>query len=276
MIGIIGAGNMGVAIALGIRDRVLVSDADSVKLRAARNRNVSIARNNIDLARQSNIIILAVKPQDIGSVLKEIKPHVREKLIISIAAGVATRVIEKALGPKPRVIRVMPNMPVMVAKGISAISCGRFVGLNDLRQAVRIFSGLGEVIKVREKMMDAVTAVSGSGPAYYFLFTHLLARAAQANGLRKDLATKLAKATFIGAAQLCGRKNLPMEDFVRKVASKGGATEAALKVFKQEKLGSIIEKAVKHAAHRSKQLYTSDIVASVKLLDKRRGRICQS
>ena len=275
MIGIIGAGNMGVAIASGIRGRVLVSDADSVKLRAARNKNVSIARNNINLARQSNIIILAVKPRDIGSVLKEIKPHVREKLIISIAAGVATRAIEKALGPRPRVIRVMPNMPVMVAKGISAISCGRFVGFNDLRQAVRIFSGLGEVIKVREKMMDAVTAVSGGGPAYYFLFTHLLARAAQANGLRKDLAAKLAKAAFIGAAELCGRKNLPMEDFVRKVASKGGTTEAALKVFKQEKLGSIIKKAVKHAALRSKQLYTCDNVGSVKLLEKRKGRTCQ-
>ena len=253
MIGIIGAGNMGMAIASGLRERFLVSDEDVSKLKAIKNRKVSMARSNIDLARQSNVIILAVKPQDIGKVLKEIKPHVKEKLIISVAAGIKTSSIEKVLG-KVTVIRVMPNMPAMVRKGISAISRGRFAGSSDFKTASRILSNVGEVIEVKENMMDAVTAVSGSGPAYYFLFTCLLQKAAQASGLKKDIAIKLARATFIGAAEVVKSKDLSMEELVKKVASKGGTTEAALKVFKEEKLETIVKKAVKHAFLRSKQL----------------------
>lgn len=254
MIGIIGAGNMGMAIASGLRERFLVSDQDQSKLKAIKNRKVSMARSNIGLARQSNIIIIAVKPQDIIKVLEEIKPHVKEKLIISVAAGAETSSIEKVLG-KVAVIRVMPNMPAMVGKGISAISRGRFAGSNDFKAASRIFSNVGEVIEVKENMMDAVTAVSGSGPAYYFLFTYLLQKAAQAAGLKKDIAVKLARAVFIGAAEVIKSKDLSMEELVKKVASKGGTTEAALKVFEQEDLEAIINKAVKHAAMRSKQLY---------------------
>ncbi|MEK6733144.1 MAG: pyrroline-5-carboxylate reductase [Candidatus Omnitrophota bacterium] len=252
MIGIIGAGNMGMAIASGLRERFLVSDQDASKLKAIKNRKVSIARSNIDLARQSNVIILAVKPQDIEKVLKEIKPHVKEKLIISIAAGIKTSSIEKVLG-KVTVIRVMPNMPAMVGKGISAISRGRFAGLSDFRTASRIFSNVGEVIEAKENMMDAITAVSGSGPAYYFLFTYLLQKAAEASGLKKDIAVKLARAAFIGAAEVVKSKALSMEELVKKVASKGGTTEAALKVFEEEKLEAIVKRAVKNATMRWKK-----------------------
>ncbi len=241
MIGIIGAGNMGMAIALRIKGKAFLSD---------KNKRIS---DNITVATRSDIIILAVKPQDIGEVLKEIKPYVKEKLVISIAAGVTTFSIEKAL-PGARVIRVMPNMPAMVGKGISAVSRGRFSARRDLKIVFRIFSNLGEVIEVKEKMMDAVTAVSGSGPAYYFLFTHLLAKAAEASGLEKTIALKLARATFIGGAEVIKASKLSTEELVKKVASKGGTTEAALKVFKQEKLEAIIKKAVKQAAHRSKNL----------------------
>ena len=241
MISIIGAGNMGSAIASGIKGKVLLSD---------KNKRIS---DNINVAKSSDIIILAVKQQDIGEVLKEIRPYVKGKLIISIAAGVAMSSIEKVL-PGARVIRVMPNMPAMVGRGISAISCGRFAKKNDLKTVSRIFLNLGEVIEVKEKMMDAVTAVSGSGPAYYFLFTYLLAKAAEANGLQKDIAVKLARATFIGAAEVIKSKNLSMEELVKKVASKGGTTEAALKVFKQENLEAIIRKAVKSASQKSSNL----------------------
>jgi len=241
MIGIIGVGNMGMAIASRIKGKALLSD---------KNKRIG---DNINVAKRANIIILAVKPQDMGEVLKEIKPYVEGKLVISIAAGVTTLFIEKVLG-RVRVIRVMPNMPAVVRKGISAISRGRFAKAEDFKIADRIFSNLGEVVEVKEKMMDAVTAVSGSGPAYYFLFTYLLAKAGEASGLQKDLALKLAKATFIGAAEVIKSKNLSIEDLVKKVASKGGTTEAALKVFKQEKLEAILKKAVKHAAYRSSKL----------------------
>jgi len=242
MISIIGAGNMGRAIASGIKARVFFSD----KLKGI--------SDNITAAKRSNIVILAVKPQDMAEVLKEIAPYVKNKLIISIAAGVSTLSIEKALG-KVRVVRVMPNMPAMVGKGISAITRGRFAGPGDLKITSGIFAGLGEVVQVKEKMMDAVTAVSGSGPAYYFLFTHLLAASGEAQGLEKGLALKLARAAFVGAAEVASRnKNISMEEFVKKVASKGGTTEAALKVFKEKKLGLVIKEAVRSAAHRSKQL----------------------
>mgnify|MGYP001566151613 CR=1 FL=1 len=242
MISIIGAGNMGRVVASGIKAKVFFSD---------KFKRIS---DNVTAAKRSNIIILAVKPQNMAEVLKEIKPYVKNKLIISIAAGFPTLSIEKALG-KVRVIRVMPNMPAMVGKGISAISRGRFARPGDLKTAFGIFASLGEVVEVKEKMMDAVTAVSGSGPAYYFLFTHLLASSGEAQGLEKGLALKLARAVFIGSAEVASRnKNLSMEEFVKKVASKGGTTEAALKVFKEKKLELVIKKAVNAAAHRSKQL----------------------
>lgn len=242
MISIIGAGNMGRVVASGIKAKVFFSD---------KFKRIS---DNITAAKRSNIIILAVKPQNMAEVLKEIKPYVKNKLIISIAAGVPTLSIEKALG-KVRVIRVMPNMPAMVGKGISAISRGRFAKPGDLKTAFGIFANLGEVVRVKEKIMDAVTAVSGSGPAYYFLFTYLLAKSGEAQGLEKALALKLARAAFIGAAEVASRnKNLSMEELVKKVASKGGTTEAALNVFKEKKLELVIKKAVNAAAHRSKQL----------------------
>ncbi|MDO8603463.1 MAG: pyrroline-5-carboxylate reductase [Candidatus Omnitrophota bacterium] len=245
MISIIGAGNMGMAIASGIKTKVFFSD---------KFKRIS---DNVTAAKRSNVIILAVKPQDMGGVLKEIKPYVKNKLIISIAAGVPVLFIEKILS-KARVVRVMPNMPAMVGKGISAVSRGRFAKAGDLKITSDIFRNLGEVVEVKEKMMDAVTAVSGSGPAYYFLFTHLLAKAAHAQGLEKGLALKLARAVFVGAAEVASRnKNLSMEEFVKKVASRGGTTEAALRAFKQEKLEAVIKKAVKSAARRSKQLYKS-------------------
>ncbi|MBU1148036.1 MAG: pyrroline-5-carboxylate reductase [Candidatus Omnitrophica bacterium] len=254
MIGIIGAGNMGSAIALRMDQKILISDAAKARLRALkRRRRILTSASNIDVARRSNVIIIAVKPQRIAGVLNEIKPHVKRKLVISIAAGVGTKLIEKIL-KSSRVIRVMPNMPLVAGKGMSAIATGSTAGKKDLAAARRIFSRFGEVIAVKESSMDAVTAVSGSGPAYYFLFTGLLEKAACACGLKKDIARQLAKATFIGAAACASATNTSMQDFVKKVASKGGTTEAALKVFKQRGLGRIIKQAVKAATTRSRKL----------------------
>jgi len=242
MIGIIGFGNMGMAIASRIKGKTLLSD---------KNKRIS---DNATVAKRSDIIILAVKPQDMKSVMEEIRPYVKKKLIISIAAGITTFSIEKALGGA-KVIRVMPNMPAMAGKGVSAISRGRFAGAEDSKTASRIFSRLGEVVEVKEKMMDAVTAVSGSGPAYYFLFTYLLAKAAEeTGGFGKGMAMKLAKGTFIGAAEVAKSKDISMEELIKKVASKGGTTEAALKIFKEKGLENILKQAVKAALLKSKSL----------------------
>jgi len=253
MIGIIGAGNMGRAIALRINKKILISDIETRRTHSIKSRRILIAGSNIDLTRRSSIIILSVKPQHIVGVLKEIRPYLKRKLLISIAAGVETRLIERLAG-KAKVIRVMPNMPLQVCKAISAITRGRFAGKKDLEKAVSIFSKMGEVIQVKEKFMDAVTAVSGSGPAYYFLFTDILKKAATSAGLKKDLAQRLAIATFIGSAASADAAHISMEDFVKKVASKGGTTEAALKVFKNRRLEAIVKEAVRAANNRSRYL----------------------
>lgn len=253
MIGIIGAGNMGKAIALRIDKAVIISDVARPRLNAIKNRQISVTRDNAELARHSEIIILAVKPQDIPAVLKDIRPCVTGQLIISIAAGIKTSFLEKMLG-RVRVIRVMPNMPALAGKGISAISAGRFASRKDISVARRIFLKLGDVVEVKEYLIDAVTAVSGSGPAYYFLFTDLLKNAGEKAGLKKGLAGKLALATFIGAAESARFSDMSMRDLVKKVASKGGTTEAALKIFKKNKLERIVELAVKTACSKSRSL----------------------
>ena len=263
MIGIIGVGNMGRAIASRLNKRILISDVYARKLRNAKKKNTLIAKNNIDLAKRADIIILAVKPQNIARVLKEIAPCfkgksrtkdlVRDKLIISIAAGIKTKFIEKRIG-KARVIRIMPNMPAIVGKGVSALVKGRFASKKDLAVARMIFLTLGSLVEVRESLMDAVTAVSGSGPAYYFLFTEALEKAAVELGLNKRLASQLAKATFIGAAEVAKNTDISMRDFIDKVASKGGTTEAALKTFKKTGFERIVKEALKAARNRSRCL----------------------
>ena len=254
MIGIIGTGNMGRAIALRIKKKILVSDIASGRMRFKKARRIMKARDNIDLARRSKVIIIAVKPQHIKGVLAEIRPYIKGKLVISIAAGVSSSYIEKALERHARVIRIMPNMPAMVGMAISALAKGRLASKKDVAVARRIFVGLGEVVEVRESLMDAVTGVSGSGPAYYFLFTDFLEKAARSCGLQKALAKRLAMATFIGAAASAGATSISMQDFIKKVASKGGTTEAALKIFKQKGLERIVKQAVTAACRRSKSL----------------------
>ncbi len=254
MIGIIGAGNMGKAIALRIKKKILISDTVPGRLRFKKARHIMKAADNIDLAMRSKVVIIAVKPQHIKGVLAEIRPYIKGKLVISIAAGVSSGYIEKALGRRARVIRVMPNMPAMVDMGISAIAKGRLANKNDVVVARKIFTGLGEVVEVRESLMDAVTGVSGSGPAYYFLFTDLLEKAGRSCGLQKSLAKRLAMATFIGAAASASSAGISMQDFIKKVASKGGTTEAALKIFKQKGLERIVKQAVSAACRRSRSL----------------------
>ncbi|MFH1853817.1 MAG: pyrroline-5-carboxylate reductase [Candidatus Omnitrophota bacterium] len=251
MIGIIGAGNMGKAIALRLDKKTIVSDVAMSRLKALKNRRILTTMDNIELSRRSRVVILAVKPKDITAVLKEIKPYITGQLVISIAAGIKTSLIENALG-RARVVRVMPNMPALVGRGISAISAGRFALRKDLAAAHSIFRKLGDAIEIKESLMDAVTAVSGSGPAYYFLFTELLKKAGIKAGLKEGLARKLALATFIGAAESARLSNISMRDFIKRVASKGGTTEAALETFKNMGLQRIIERAVKAACDKSR------------------------
>jgi pyrroline-5-carboxylate reductase len=245
-IGIIGCGNMGSAIkkALG---NVITYDVD-------RKKRVS-ASSNLDLAGRSRVIILAVKPRDMEGVLEEIRSSLdSSKILISIAAGVTTKYIERKIGKKIAVIRVMPNMPALIGAGISAVCKGTFATGRDAAVARGLFSKLGSVVEVKETLMDAVTAVSGSGPAYFFYLAEVLATAGMGLGLDKKTAHKLAVETAFGSARLLREGGENAAALRARVASKGGTTEAAFEKFFEHNLGGILAKGIYAAHNRSKKL----------------------
>ena len=213
------------------------------------------ASYNEGAVESSDIIILAVKPQNMSQVILSVRKFIsRDKLVISIAAGIKTGFIEKRLLGRVAVIRVMPNMPALVQKGVSAFCAGKHVKYAQKKTARQILSNIGSVVEVKEDQMDAVTAVSGSGPAYFFFLTEKLIDAGIKNGLSETIAVKLAIETAAGAAAIMSDvKELP-GTLRGKVTSKGGTTEAAFKVFKKEKLGNTLEKGVRAAIKRSKEL----------------------
>jgi pyrroline-5-carboxylate reductase len=256
-LGIIGGGNMGEAIIAGAQDfcSIRVSEL-SVNRQQYLNRNYKVITSDTEsLALLSDMIILAVKPQDIEEVLEDIKEFIgRNKIIVSIAAGITTRFLESRLGSHIKVIRAMPNMPAMSAAGMTALCRGQYSFAEDLQQAQLIFNRLGLTSIVKEDLMDKITAVSGSGPAYVFLFVDCMLKAAKALGLDEKLAERLVLTTFAGSINFLQKRNIDPEELIKMVASKGGTTEAALNVFKKKKFETIIREAVKSAAKRSQEL----------------------
>lgn len=261
-IGVIGLGNMGCAILNGLTASGMVRknflygfDADKDKCRRAKKKfSVNITASAKEIADLSDVVIIAVKPQDIRCLLYELSFWRKKRLCISIAAGVRTQTIEKILGDRARVIRVMPNTPAIVGEGVSAICKGRYALSADLKTAVEIFSSVGCTQEVREKDLDAVTAVSGSGPAYFFYLIEALVEAAVAMGLKREVAEKLVSRTASGSANLLILSKAKPCILRERVTSKGGTTEAAIKVFEEAKLKNLISKAAAAALRRSKEL----------------------
>lgn len=259
-IGIIGCGNMGEAIIYNIKKklkgyRVIGSDTDNSRRSRIQNKyKIRMLGDNKKLASASDIIIVAVKPQDAKRVLSEISEAVSgSKLLISIMAGITRRFIRQRIESKAPVIRVMPNMPALIGEGISAISA-EGAASNHKNAARRIFSCIGEVVEVREKDFDTVTAVSGSGPAYFFYLVEVLIKSAISLGLKKDIAEKLAVKTAQGSTKLL--KELKVNPLLlrKKVTSKGGTTEAAFALFERMGLEKILEKGIKRAKEKAARL----------------------
>jgi pyrroline-5-carboxylate reductase len=262
-IGVIGCGNMGEAILGGIiSDKVvsakdiLVSDVDSAKLDSIKNKyKVDVTFNNSIVAKSSSMIIVAVKPQDMNSVLLGISECFEgKKFLVSIAAGVTIKKITSVIGGGVPVARAMPNMPALIRQGFSAVSFSKNTGKEDAEFAKKVFSCLGDVVEVKEKDLDTITAISGSGPAYFFYIVEMLIKTGTKLGMTKDIAKRAALKTALGSVELLNRSGEEPSLLRKKVTSKGGTTEAAFKVFKKRGLERIMQNGITAAKKRSKEL----------------------
>ena len=260
---VIGGGKMGGVIVGGIVSRKLapageVTVADKVKERLQELKEtygVRVTDNNKKAAKSADVVILAVKPQDMESVLQELSPAIDDKkLVVSIAAGIPTGFIEGHLREGARVIRVMPNTPALIGEGAAALTRGKNAMDLDLDMACLIFGALGITVVVKEELMDAVTGLSGSGPAYGFVIIEALADAGVRMGLSRDVAMKLSAQTMLGAARLCLQGDRHPAELKDMVTSPGGTTIAGLKALEDGKIRATLMAAVEAATLRSKEL----------------------
>jgi len=256
-IGIIGCGNMGEAILAGARDKFSIIVSETCRSRQKYLKKVYglTAKSIADLLKVCDIVVLAVKPQGVDDVLKQIKGSAfNKKLFVSIAAGITTNYLEKKIGSRPCVVRAMPNLPAKIQKGVTAVCKGKYSSSKDLEVAVSIFDTVGKTIVVKETLMDSVTAVSGSGPGYIYLFIEEIIKAAKTLGLNEKIASDLVVQSFEGSVELLKRSDDDAQALRKKVSSKGGTTQAAIDVFLNKKIDVIFKQALTAAQKRSKTL----------------------
>ena len=262
-VGFIGGGNMGEALIKGVLaanlvppEAIYASDVRIERLRALDQQyGVQLTDDNAELVRQVDIVILAVKPQIMAPVVRQIAAAVtRRKLLISIAAGVSTATIRAALGKEARLIRVMPNTPALVLEGVTAIAKADGLEPGDLDIAGEIFSAVGRVVTTDEDLMDAVTGLSGSGPAYVALVVESLADGGVKMGLDRITAMTLATQTVLGAARLMLETGLHPGALKDMVSSPGGTTIAGIGALEEGGIRTTFIKAVERATLRSREL----------------------
>lgn len=239
-------------------DDLLVNDILPERCKFLRRKFGIKATTDKSMLKLANVIIVAVKPQQIETALKEIQPLVEKKhLIISVAAGITISYLRKMLSsgenPDPKIIRTMPNTPVAVGAGLIAMSFGKGINSESKKIAQKIFSSCGQVIIVKENQLDAITAISGSGPGYFLYFADCFQRIAQKIGLKK-FAEQLVRQTIYGTGMMVKEMPESFNVLLQKVMSPGGTTEAAVKYLKEKRLIDIFQKAVFAARNRAKEL----------------------
>jgi len=263
IIGFIGAGNMATALAKGLlasevvdAGRIYAADVDEKRRKLfARATSANVCSDNAAVVGEADVIVLAVKPQQIEDVLREIGPALEERhLVVSIAAGITTGYVEKFVRNGVRVIRAMPNTPMLVGVGAAALCKGKWATDADLDLARGIFESSALVVTIDEKGMDAVTALSASGPAYFFYLAEAMIRAGVEMGLSEGDAAALATQTALGAGKMLAESGDTPEELRRTVTSPGGTTEAAIKCMEAAEIPTSIIEAMKAAARRSEEL----------------------
>jgi len=262
-IGIIGAGKMGSAIIRGIlkagivqENQLAASDpVEELGQALAKETGIRFVNDNKRVVESSEIVLLAVKPQVIDSVLLEVAGRTKsDKLFVSIAAGVPIAKLESCLPDKTHVVRVMPNTPCLVGQGAAAYSGGQYADSRDLSRVGEIFSSVGIAIPIEEYHLDAVTALSGSGPAYVFLFIESLTAGGVQMGLSHDVARKLAVQTVLGSVIMARDTGQHIADLRDAVTSPGGTTIAGLHALEESAFRASIMNAIASATERSIEL----------------------
>jgi pyrroline-5-carboxylate reductase len=262
-IAFIGSGNMAQSIISGAvkaaivnPENIICNDIVQDKLDLLKKEyGVSVFADKKEAVSKADVIFLAVKPQNMLQVICEIKPFVRKGyLIISIAAGITTKFIEETLGMEIAVVRAMPNTPALMGAGAAALCAGRFSSDGDLQTAREIFSAVGILRVISEKEFDAVTALSGSGPAYVFYLCELMQQAGEKLGLDVQTAKDFAVQTVYGAGKMLAKTGIDAQTLRQNVTSPNGTTQAALEYFKSHNLSDTVFEAMRQAVLRSKEL----------------------
>ncbi len=261
---VIGGGNMGGAIVRGvIAQRVLaprnvmVIEIDQTKRAAFEKMGCAAVASVEPLVGglgEDDQVVLAVKPQMFSDVAQALAPVKRPRVFISIMAGLASGRIHHALGPAARIVRCMPNVACQIGQGMTAVALGMGASEGDESLARQIFDALGKTVMVDESLMHAVTAVSGSGPAYVFLLAEAMQRTAEALDLPADVAKMLVTQTLLGAAHMLSEGERDASELRRAVTSPGGTTEAALRVFEREGFERNVTDALRAARDRGTEL----------------------
>lgn len=259
-IAFLGGGNMATALiggllAKGVGELSVAEPLPATRQALVAKYGVHASEAPDGAMRAAETLVLAVKPQDLRAALAPLVPLAREQLVISIAAGVRLADISRWLGGHRRLVRAMPNMPALIGCGVSALHALPEVDALQRSRAEAVLGTVGVIVWVeQERLLDPVTALSGSGPAYVFWFIEQLAASGEAMGLPREIAARLALETVLGAARLASQSGEAPAALRARVTSKGGTTEAALRVFDEEQLAERLRRALEAASRRGAEL----------------------
>ena len=262
-IGFIGSGKMASAIIKGLiksgfakPENLIATQAETEGVEEkSKDLGIRIILDNKPLVEKSDIIFIATKPNQVEGVLKEISPLITaDKLVVSIAAGVTTGFIESNLPAGTRVIRVMPNTPALVNEGMSGICGGKSAKADDLEYIQKMLSTIGKCIIVDESQIDIVTAISGSGPAFFYKVINDIARAGEKLGLDYEKSLLLSIQTAIGSAKMAFNRTVSMEELISNVATKGGCTRVGVDCMEEEKSEKLFFDVIKSTTEKAHAL----------------------
>lgn len=261
-IAFIGAGNMAASLIGGLRAKGLdaaqirASDpGEETRARVAAEHGIAVFADNAEAVKDADVVVLAVKPQAMKAVCEALRPHLTpHQLVVSIAAGITCASLNNWLGAQP-IVRCMPNTPALLRQGVSGLYATAQVSAAQRQQALELLSAVGLALWLdEEQQLDAVTAVSGSGPAYFFLLIEAMTAAGEKLGLPREVAAQLTLQTALGAAHMAVASDVDAAELRRRVTSPAGTTEAAIKSFQAGGFEALVEKALEAARHRSAEM----------------------